>query len=308
MAALQEQQCAALQQRLTRGTLGVADINAATDFAIDANAAGRADLTLSILEPLSRASPKTAKIWQLLGLAWRDEQDMEKAAMAFDRAATLAPQDARIAMGKAQVAFETGLPAADLFQQVRTIAPKDGELALSAAAALVQEGRTDAAEALVETLVSQNPGWIRGHDWLSTTRWMMGDTEDFARSYATATAVFPADKTLRMASYRAVAQPGRWDLAERILTEAQAALGDQLEFRAAEAKIATETGDDERAERLFNTINAANDAGITIAHIRHCLRTGQLARAEALGSPWLDTPAAPAIFPYMSIIWRLSNN
>lgn len=286
----------------------MADVNEATNFAIDANAAGRADYSIAVLQPLADKMPKIAKIWQLLGLAWREEQEMEKAAMAFDRAATLAPQDLRIAMGKAQVAFETGRPAAELFQQIRTIARQDGELALSAAAALVQEGKAEAGEALIETLVSQNPGWLRGHDWLATTRWMMGDTDNFARSYAAAIAAFPADKVIRMACYRAVAQPGRWDLAERVLADARAALGEQLEFIAAEAKIATETGNDDRAERLFDKLVGMNDSGITIAHIRHCLRTGQIARAEALAAPLLDSPAASAVWPYMSAIWRLTGD
>ena len=306
---LLDDQYQSLHHRLSSlAAITMAEVNAATDFAIDANAAGRADYSIAVLKPLADKMPHVAKIWQLLGLAWRDEQEMEKAAMAFDRAATLAPQDARIAMGKAQIGFETGRPAAELFQQIRTIAPQDGELALSTAAALVQEGNAEAGEALVQTLVSQNPGWLRGHDWLATTRWMMGDTDNFPRSYATAISAFPADKVIRMACYRAVAQPGRWDLAERVLADARAALGDQLEFTAAEAKIASETGEDDRAERLFAKLTGMNDPGITIAHIRHCLRTGHITRAEALATPLLDTPAASAVWPYMSAIWRLTGD
>ena len=137
-----DDQFQSLRHRLSALTaITVADVNGATDFAIDANAAGRADYSIMLLQPLADKMPQVAKIWQLLGLAWREEQEMEKAAMAFDRAAQLAPRDARIAMGKAQVAFETGRPAAELFQQIRNIASQDGELALSAAAALAVQLR-----------------------------------------------------------------------------------------------------------------------------------------------------------------------
>jgi tetratricopeptide (TPR) repeat protein len=308
MTAALEVQFHALRQRLEATQPTAQEINAATDFAIDANAAGRADLTLALLGPLATRIPDQAKIWQLLGLAWREEQAMEKAIEAFAKAAALAPQDPRIALGKAQIAFETGCPAAALFQQIRAISPQDGELALSTAAALIQEGQATAGEALVEALVAENPGWLRGHDWLATMRWMMGDREDFARSFAAAVAAFPADKALRMGWYRAVAQPEQWELAERIIANARIQLGDHVEFDAAEARIATELSDDARAERLFTRLSTLHDSSIAIAHIRHSLRTGRTERAETLAQPWLAAPAANGFWPYMSTIWRLTGN
>ncbi|MGL5838403.1 MAG: putative 2OG-Fe(II) oxygenase [Sphingorhabdus sp.] len=308
MASL-EQQYKILQQRLSSAvSLCITDIDAATDFAIDANAGRRADLTLALLEPLADRVPGNAKIWQLLGLAWREEQVMEKAVTAFEKAATLAPQDARIALGKAQIAYDTGKPAAALFQQIRNVAPQDGELALSTAAALVQEGRIEIGEALIEELIARNPGWLRGHDWLATTRWMMGDRESFACSYAKVVDAFPADKALRMGWYRVAARSGQWTHAERIIADARAHIGDHIEFDAAEAHIATETGDHDRAERLFSKLKMLNDPSIAIAHIRHSLSIKRFDHADALTQTWLKTPAASSFWPYMSIIWRLTHN
>jgi tetratricopeptide (TPR) repeat protein len=300
-----DQQFRALQQRLAAVVSpGIPETNAATDFAIDANAGGRADLTLALLEPLSARVPNVAKIWQLIGLAWRDEQDMVKAGNALAQAAKLAPQDPRIAMGKAQIAFETGQPASALFQRVRQIAPHDGELALSTAAALLHDGKAKDGVALIEALVEQNPVWLRGHAWLAATRWMMGDRQDFDRSFRKAVAAFPKDKTLRIGWYNAVAQPECWDLAERVLAKARREIGQQPEFDAAEAHIATETGNDDRAEQLFAKIDTAHNAGVALSAIRHALRTGRIERAAAVASPWLNTPSAAGFWPYMSTIWR----
>lgn len=307
--ASMESQFWAMRQRLDASSvLGLAEINAATDFAIDANAAGRADLTLALLEPLTKRAPTVAKIWQLLGLAWRDEQDMTKAVIAFDKASALAPQDPRIAMGKAQVAFETGGPASALFQHIRQIAPNDGELALSTAAALVHEGKAEAGEALVEGLVQQNPGWLRGHDWLAATRWMMGDRHDFARSYRAAVEAFRSDKAVWIGWSRAVTQPECWDMARHVLAQARGAVGHQPEWGAVEAHIATETGDDERAEQLFAAIDTGRDSGIALSAVRHALRTGRVERAEAIALPWLKTASAAGFWPYMSTIWRLTGD
>jgi tetratricopeptide (TPR) repeat protein len=307
MSAL-DQQLEMLKQRMAATSLSSADINAATDFAIDANAAGRADLTLALLEPLALRVSDHAKIWQLIGLAHRDEQDMAKAHSAFDWAVNLAPQDPRIALGKAQIAFECGTPAAAQFQKIRQIAPQDGELALSTAAALFHEGDAEAAITLVADLVAQNPGWLRGHDWLGKTRWMLGETADFARSFVQAVTAHPDDPALRIGWFRAVSQTGQWEAADRIIEDARSRIGARTEFDAAEAQVATESADDERAERLFATVESVQDPGVALAHIRHCLRTGQYDKAQRIGEPWLPTPAAATFWPYMSTIWRLTGN
>lgn len=294
-----------LQERLAvMSALTGADVNAATDFAIDANAAHRADLTLALLEPLTAKAPNVAKVWQLIGLAARDEQAMEKATNAFARAAQLAPQDPRIALGKAQVAFECGEASADQFIAVRRIAPQDGELALSTAAALVQEGRSGDGVALVTDLVRQNPGWLRGHEWLASNRWISGDP-DYAGELETALAHFPDDPALHLALYRAVSQVEDWSRAQAILASARARLGDRIELDAAEAHIATESGADDHAQALFSRLADLADPGVALSEIRHCLRTGRVDRAEKRAHGLLGGPAARAAWPYMGTIWRL---
>jgi tetratricopeptide (TPR) repeat protein len=308
MTAL-DQQFQALQARLTNApAIGQAEINAATDFAIDANAARRADLSIALLEPLANRAPNAAKVWQLLALAWREEQAMAKAEDAYAKAAALAPQDPRIALGVAQVRFETGQPAAALFQQIRAIAPQDGELALSTANALVQEGQAEAGEALLEGLLKQNPGWLRGLDALSTMRWLAGDQERFDRGYVDVVRNHPRDLNLRLAWYRAVSQPGLWDRAVAIVNDGRATFGERIEFDATEAHIAAETGDFARADALFEKAATLEDQGTAISHVRHLLRTGRPDRAEAVAGPWLQRPGVEMLWPYMSTIWRLTGN
>jgi thioredoxin-like negative regulator of GroEL len=308
VAAL-DQQFQALQQRFaTTEPVGQAEINAATDFAIDANAAGRSDLSIALLEPLAKRAPNVAKVWQLLALAWREEQEMAKAEAAYAKAAALAPQDPRIALGVAQVRFETGLPAAALFQKVRAVAPRDGELALSTANALVQEGRGEAGEALLAGLLRQNPGWLRGLDALSMMHWLAGDQDRFDRSYADVVRNYPQDLNLRLAWYRAVSQVGLWDRATAIIEDGRAIFGDRIEFDATEAHLAAETGDFARADALFAKAASLEDQGTAISHIRHLLRTGRAEAAEAVARPWLQRPGVAMLWPYMSTIWRLTGN
>jgi Flp pilus assembly protein TadD len=287
---------------------GIQHLNAATNFAIDANGAGRADYSLALLEPLIARVPDHAKIWQLLGLAWRDEQQMAKATLAFDRAAALAPHEPRIMMGKAQVAFETGQPSSRIFEQVRTVAPNDGELALSTASALVHDGRPDAGERLIESLLDIEPSWLRGLDALATMRWMAGDTSAFDRSFADSVQARPQDLALRLAWYRAVSQVGAWEKAQTIIADCRRQFGDRIELDAIEANAATEQGDDDKAELLFNNAASLADSGTQISHARHCLRTGRIDQAEAICQNLIGTAAANSVWPYLSTIWRLKGD
>jgi Flp pilus assembly protein TadD len=304
-----EQQFLALQQKLAAvAALSIADINAATDFAIDANDARRADLTLALLEPLATRAPHVAKIWQLLGLAWREEQDMARATTAFDRAVALAPQDPRIALGKAQVAFESGRPSAHLFKGVRAVAPDDGELALSAAAALVHDGKSAVGEKLLLDMLAREPAWLRGLDALATMRWTAGDWDHFDQIYGNSVSARPQDLNLRLAWLRAVSQVAQWDKAEAIIANSRRSLGDRIELDAIEAHVATEKGDDDRAELLFNKAAALDDPGTKISHVRHCLRTGRVEQAEQICLKLTGTSAAPSAWPYLSTIWRLNSD
>lgn len=304
-----EQQFLVLQQNLAAvAAPGLSQINAATDFAIDANAANRVDLTLALLKPLALRAPHVAKIWQLLGLAWRDEQDMQKAAEAFETAAKLAPQDMRIQLGKAQVAFETGRPSAHLFKAVRAVAPDDGELALSAAAALVHDGKATAGEKLIVEMLARDPAWLRGLDTLATMRWTAGDLIAFDRSFADSAKARPQDLSLRLGWFRAVSQVAAWEKAEAIIGDSRQVFGDRIELNAVEAHVATEMGDDDRAEALFGKAAALDDSGTKISHVRHCLRTGGIDQAEAICLSLIRTAAAPSVWPYLSIIWRLKSD
>jgi tetratricopeptide (TPR) repeat protein len=304
-----DQQFAALQKRLAETpNLGQSEVNAACDFAIDANASGRAELSLALLGPLADRMPSAAKIWQLLGLAWREEQEMEKAVAAFDRAATLAPQDPRIALGKAQVAFETGRRSAHLFKAVRAVAPNDGELALSAAAALVDEGKPAVGERLIADFLAREPGWLRGLDALATMRWMAGDTENFDRAFAESVKQRPQDMALRLGWYRAASQVADWTKAETIIADCRREFGPRAEFDATEAYVATEKGEDDRAEALFAAAASLDDPGTKVSHVRHCLRTGRTGQAEQIALALAKTPAAATIWPYLSLIWRLKGD
>lgn len=305
MSAAIEYLFAQIKRRLTAaGKPNTADTDAACNFAIDANSVHRADLSIMLLEPLSRMATANAKVWQLLGLAYRQDQQMALASRAFDQALVHSPQDTRIAMGKAQIDLETGRPASAQFERIRRILPDNPDVALLTVDALQSEGRADEAAASLSGMLEQNPVWIAGHDAMVRLQTTIGATDPFA-GYTKALAGAPKNLALHLAMIRALAQQENWDKVRVALLSARRALGELLELDAIAAYTATETGDHVTAQAMFERAAALRDPGIALYHIRHCLRTGRIEKAERVAAELVQTPAASGALPYLSLAWRL---
>lgn len=279
-----------------------------TNFAIDALEANQTSLAIELLTPLTSWAPRSALVWQLLGLAHRANANSADAYAALSKAAALAPHDARIVAGQAVAAYEAGYPSALLFKSARDLTPNDPELLLSTANALTADGYADVAETVLAQNVAANPSWIRGHEALASLRWTLTKPDDFARSFADAVAAQPNNLALRIAWQRTLAQAGKWEAAADVIAAGRELLGARPEFDAVEAHLATETGDDQRASRLFEKALVVDDPSTRISHIRHCLRVKDIERAAAIAEPMMTTPASARAFPYLGLVWRLTND
>lgn len=295
---------ASLQAEHGRGALSVQTVAAAVNFAIDANDAGRSDLTIGLLEPLAPLVPNDARVWQMLALALRQEQDIGKAAEAFGTAARLAPSDASILNGQALTALESGKPSSDLFARAVLLSPQDMNVCLNLAVALEADGDRARAWDVLDKALRQHPDWIAGHDALVAMRRSAGEA-DYDTSYARACAKCPDDLQLHLAWCRTLARADRWDDASALIAKCRKRLGDLPELDGVEAYIASSTGAHERADVLFEKADVLPGAGARLSHIRHCLRTGRYDKAKSIAEPLIHLPGGEQIWPYLSVIWRL---
>ena len=296
---------ASLDELRAGRALTTTEMSTALDLAKDAMSAGRPELAIAVLEPLTRHAATDARAWQLLGFAYRDEQRMPEAAQAFAHGADLDPHDPLSAAGAAQSTCESGLPAARLFRRALELAPDYLGAIGGAATALIAEAQAGAAEALLADALTRLPHWLEGHRQLAALRWTSGDTRHFARSYAEACRVQPHNRALRLAWFRAIAQTRDWEAARTIVEDGEKIFGNAAAFNVARLFIASESGDRGRAEELFALTASIRDEVRDLAYIRHCLRTGQLDPAERLALHYVETASAAAIWPYLSLIWRL---
>ena len=282
--------------------------SAVMEFGRDARKAARGDLAVPILEMLVTLSPREARAWQLLGFTYGEEQCMPEAVRAFSQAAALDPDDPLTAFGHAQASLDAGFAAAGLFEHALALAPGDLAAVNGWASALAAQGEPAAAEALLEETLRRHPDWLLGHKHLSALRWISGDSQDFAQSYAAACEVQPRNLPLRLAWFSVLAQARDWEAARQIIEDGEKLIGDCPAFAVSRAFLAGESGDVERAEEWFARTAAIRDDVLGITHLRHCLRTGQLRRAESLALDLLRGRSAPMIWPYLSLIWRLQDD
>jgi hypothetical protein len=178
-------------------------------------------------------------------------------------------------------------------------------LLLTLASALVNENRRAEAEQVLERATASQPDWLEGQYRLAELRWTAGDTRGFARGYANAVALQPMNLKLRLAWFRFVAQTRDWSQARALLADSVGALGELPVLKIAQAVVAAESGASEEAEGLFEQTRELADDVRGLAWIRHCLRNGRPADAQSEAMRMVGTPSAGAVWPYLSLIWRL---
>ena len=255
-----------------------------------------------------QAAPRDARGWAKRAASLRSAQQMEESDAAIAKARQLAPTDPLIAFLQAQSQYELGYPAAALFANARQLWPANPDVVRNHALALASEGNYPAAECLLSDVLAANPEWIEGHRILCGLRWTNGDTEGFDRSYAEACAHQPKNTALWLGWFSAVAQHRNWVRAGIVLNQAEAALdaGDRL--RAARAFVACELGDDVVAERLLGELHADRDDFINICRIRFLIRKRDWQQAETIALAMTQSAAAGQVWPYLSVIWRMTGN
>ncbi|MFM1885652.1 MAG: hypothetical protein RL026_809 [Pseudomonadota bacterium] len=250
-------------------------------------------------------APRSAAEWRAHGLALREQQDMPEAADALGRSLALAPDDLPTRFAHAQSCLDAGLPAAALFREaIRRAPPHPGPLR-AFVAALLAESLPDEAEAVLVETLRREPAWVDGYRQLAALRWVRGDRAHYADALREACHAHPGLPALWLAWFAVVAQARDWSAADAVLAAAGKALGDLPALRLAELFLAVETGAAERADALFAATEGQRDDVRDLAFLRHSLRHGRLDAAEALALRHTATPLARAVWPYLSLIWRL---
>lgn len=241
-------------------------------------------------------------LWQWAGLLERSLDEHAAALDCFERAARLAPADAKIAHGHAHVAHEAGIDAVALFEHARSLAPADAAVLIGLSAARVAAGQARAAKAELEAILDAAPLWVAGHLQLAQLRSLLGDTTPASASFDRAIARHPDQPALWLGLCDLhVRRQAFGDLLETVDRAPNAANLDLTFFRAV---AAGEMGD-RRAEQWLSAQAVIANPALAIWRIRHLLRSGQAAAALPLVEAELRSARSNAVWPYAATVWRL---
>lgn len=229
-------------------------------------------------------------------------QDIDAALESITEAARRDPDCPQAAFGHAQIAFEAWQPAAALFERAAALLPGQPDLIRNHALALAAEGEGDRAEALLEAVLAQHPGWIDGHRTLCAMRITNGDAESLDLSFAEATAREPANQAVWLGWFQQHATRKDWASAREVLLGAQRACAPSQGLALCELFLAAESGE---GVPDFTPFAALADPGTDLCHVRYLLRSGKPEAAIAIAQRHLAGPQARLFWPYAGLCWRL---
>lgn len=291
--------------RETQNSVPASGGNVAFDQALAAYEAGNGERIVEQIGETLRSGATDPRLWHLHGLILRDMELRQDALPSLEKAAKLAPDSPKIAHALARTLFEAGLPSLEAYGRALRLAPADTEILAEMASAFAAEGEADSAIAALERILSRSPQWVEGHVLLAKLRWAQGEREGFTRSFESALATMPRNLDLWRERLVAFLHAEQWDEARRVVAEGRAAIGDNLIFAANEAIVAAETGEFERAEKLFTPFVDYPDPTVHVRRVRHYLRWGRPEQVDAIVSTWSSRPEAFMFWPYASIAWRM---
>jgi tetratricopeptide (TPR) repeat protein len=241
-------------------------------------------------------------------VALRAEQRIEEALETIRAAAETAPASAQAAFGLAQLSFEAWRPAAALFERAGNLLPDNPDLIRNHALALAAEGEGDAAQALLDSTLDINHGWIDGHRTLAAMRITAGEAKGFDRSYEKALSHHPNNPGLWMGWFQQYATFRQWSNARRILERARATIGPNRTLDMAAIYLDSESGEGQNLEVRFAPFADLGDPGFDLCHVRFLLRQGDHQKAEAIALRHADKPSARMFWPYAALCWRLTGD
>ena len=269
---------------------------------------GLAAEALPLVEAGVANHPDDARMWQVLGLAYRQLEDLAPAVEALRKAADLAPSDPLIAHTHARAMLEAGLPATGLFDRAHLLAPNDGSVLLGRVAALFAEGRLDDAVIGLEDQLRRNPGWLPGHALVARLRWLRGDRGSFASSFEQALRTAPRDVALWREWIETLIHADRFDDALAVLARGREAAGPHEIFDLLETICMAEKGETGAADGLFGKLGPIRHVLLAVRYMRHLLRAGRPDEAASFVEPWLSGQDANLLWPYASLAWRLTGD
>ncbi|MFM5916499.1 MAG: putative 2OG-Fe(II) oxygenase [Novosphingobium sp.] len=269
---------------------------------------GKAHLAEPALAEATKTAPGEPRFWQFLGLARRALQDSAGANLAFAKAAALAPQDPLIAHSLARTALEAGFPALEPFNRARLLAPADGSVVLGRVAALLALGKGTDARDQLRVLLSENPGWIEGHQAYAKLTAQIEPDQPIDDTLRAALLDHPQAGALWQTQFEMLMQAQNYRATIEALDRCRRAIGDAEELDRIEALCLSELGEATAAQAIFDRLPFPASADAATWPLRNFIRLGRYEEALLLAEQSFGPAGEAVLWPYRALLWRLAGD
>ena len=247
-------------------------------------------------------------LWRWTGLLQRSLDDHEDALDSLATAARLGPNKPGVAIDRAWVNLEAGLPAADLFEHALSLAPRNGSALIGRASARAAEGQAERAAEELSELLEQQPMWTGGHEYLAQLMTTLGRPNEATRSVEQALKQSPDSNELWESLFNIQLRRGAYDaLAEAVARAARQRIGSP-ELPIYQAICAAEFDEQVFPPELFEAAPADLGAILDSWRIRHLLRVGAPEAALPIIDRHVFGSNAADSWAYAATAWRMTED
>lgn len=251
----------------------------------------------------------TAQLWALRADAERLSNQLDNASASYAEALKLDPVNKRALIGRARLSLERGEARAVAdFQLCLTQSPGDPEVFCDYVQALAANDLLDEARQSAAALISQLPGWPRGHLLFAELAWAAGEREEFDRELSRAVEFAPSPD-LYLAWGSLLAGAGQHVRAAEILDKALFNWPNDQDLALNCAICLGEAGDTERAASLYNMFDTSASLDWSVAYARHLIQLGAFEEAERLLGDIIQANKNPVeAWALIDLCWRIMND
>lgn len=239
---------------------------------------GRIEAARAGFREIVQSAPGEARAWAALGVLEKDVRDLQAAAVAFDQALALQPDNRLAANGRARIAMERAEgDTLARYRRARELSPGDRQLIFEETEAKLVEGDSSALEAFA-AVVADAPDWTFGQIALARMLREAGRTEAFDTHIEAALEGDPSRAELWIEYIGLLGSCGLDAEAAGVTRRARQALGNPDRLVLTEAVYAGRAGDLDHAAALLGAL-PRDFPGRTIHDCAHQIRSGDLGRA-----------------------------
>ncbi len=267
--------------------------------------AGELNASLQLLQKGATLYPQNISIHHALVQVLRELQRPVDAIRVLDYTLKLTPSDSKLLGLRAELECDLGKPADEYFLKALDADSKNDEFKLGYANALYLRGRAEECLSYLQNELATRPSWLAGQVAFAKLCFQSGFEDRYLTLFDSALDSLGHDRNFVIAYMNTLMRANQFAKALGVITSLRNRLDEPLLLDRYEAVCASESGELDKADWLFDKAFSSADMEIRIAFLRHLFRCKRYDEAALQALELASQHDQMAAWPYLSVAWRL---